>query len=288
MQRGCGEGRSVETWTKRANLDKTPSTSFSQEPCLGLKGKFEVASQVLGEPSFRLLEMCAERLPRINYGRAGWVDDIRKLQQFNEFATAMALFHQSMDLAAQQVDAGQQADYAAALIFTITGEGRMHGGLRRQLPHRGGNRLDPWLLVIGDDRNPVAGLLLRCRRGFLEDFDSAVNVQHFRQLIFEFGIAAFYIAKHFVRLDLLLIGDLAYRDADQLVDTFMGLGRVMLASLEGQKPKAESLGATSRIWDRGPSDVMPPLVDRRLKSGRIQSPATAACPDKLDRSYVVA
>ena len=52
----------------------------------------------------------------------------------------------------------------------------MHAGLRRQVRCRGGNCLDPWLLVIGDDRNPVAGLVLRCDRGFLEDFDLVRNL----------------------------------------------------------------------------------------------------------------
>ena len=145
---------------------------------LGSEGKFEAARRLWGEPGFRLLGdvrgmIVEDQLDR----RAGWVSGVEKLQEFNEFATAMAVLHQSMDLAGHKVDAGQQADRAEALIFMIAGEGRMHAGLRRQVRCRGGNRLDPWLLVIGDDRNRVAGLLLRCDRGFLEDFDLAVNTQ---------------------------------------------------------------------------------------------------------------
>jgi hypothetical protein len=70
---------------------------------------------------------------------------ISKLQEFNEFAAAMAILHQRVNLAGQQVDAGQQAK---ALIFMIAGKGGVRAGLRRQVRCRGGNRLDPWLLVL--------------------------------------------------------------------------------------------------------------------------------------------
>src|SRR6516165_1821397 len=112
---------------------------------LGSEGKFEAARRLLGEPGFRLLGdvrgmIVEDQLDR----RAGWVSGIEKLQKFNEFATALAVLHQSMDLAGHKVDAGQQADPAEALIFMIAGESRTLAGLRRQVRCRGGKRLDPW------------------------------------------------------------------------------------------------------------------------------------------------
>ena len=94
---------------------------------LGSEGKFEAARRLLGEPGFRLLGdvrgmIVEDQLDR----RVGWVSGVEKLQEFNEFAAAMPVFHQSMDLAGHKVDAGQQADRAEALIFMIAGEGRMH------------------------------------------------------------------------------------------------------------------------------------------------------------------
>src|SRR5215471_7178854 len=169
--------------------------------------------------------------------RAGWVCSIEKLQEFNEFATAMAVLHQSMDLAGQQIDAGQQADSAETLVFMIASKGRMRAGLRRQIWCRGGNRLDPRLLVVGDDRNRVAGLLLRCDRGLLEDLDLAVNAQHFCHLLFKFGVATFQVITHFVRLDLLLSEDLAYRALDQLIEAGVALHWSMLTRVAGQKPR---------------------------------------------------
>jgi hypothetical protein len=130
---------------------------------LGGERKFEATRRLLGEPSFRLLGdvrgmIVEDQLDR----RAGWVSSIDKLQKFNEFATTMAVLYQSMDLAGHQVDASQQADRTETLIFMIAGEGRMPARLRRQVRRRAGNRLEPRLLVIGDDRNGVAGLVLRC------------------------------------------------------------------------------------------------------------------------------
>jgi hypothetical protein len=70
-----------------------------------------------------------------------------------------------MDLAGDEVDAGQQADGAVALVFMLPCEGRMDAGLGRQI--RGGrrNRLDARLLVARDDRSILgAPRLYRSRK----------------------------------------------------------------------------------------------------------------------------
>src|SRR5262249_46195738 len=87
---------------------------------LGSEGKFEAARRLLGEPGFGLFGdvrgmIVEDQLDR----RAGRVGSIEKLQKFNEFATAMAVLYQRMDLAGHEVDASQQADRIEALIFVI-------------------------------------------------------------------------------------------------------------------------------------------------------------------------
>ena len=72
----------------------------------------------------------------------GRIGRVEKLEEFDEFAAAMAIPDQGMDLAGKQVDAGQQADCAVALIFMIAREGRVQAGLGRQVRSRGGDRLD--------------------------------------------------------------------------------------------------------------------------------------------------
>src|SRR5271155_6006790 len=90
--------------------------------------------------------------------RASWIGGIEKLEEFDEFAAAMAILDKRMDLAGDEVDAGQQADRAIALIFMLACEGRVDAGLGRQI--RGGrrDRLDARLLVVRDDRHRVARL----------------------------------------------------------------------------------------------------------------------------------
>jgi hypothetical protein len=50
-------------------------------------------------------------------------------QEFDEFAAAVAILDQGMDLAGDQIDAGQQADRTVALVFVLAWEGRVHAGL---------------------------------------------------------------------------------------------------------------------------------------------------------------
>jgi hypothetical protein len=63
--------------------------------------------------------------------RVGWIGGTKKLDEFDELATAMTVSDQGMDLATDKVDAGQQADCAPAFIFKLACEGRVHAGLGR-------------------------------------------------------------------------------------------------------------------------------------------------------------
>ena len=81
----------------------------------------------------------------------GRIGGVEKLEEFDEFAAAMAIPDQGMDLAGKQVDAGQQADCAVALICMIAREGRVQAGDGRQVEGGGYNRGDAGLLIIGDD-----------------------------------------------------------------------------------------------------------------------------------------
>ena len=73
----------------------------------------------------------------------------------------VAVLDEGMNLAGEQIDAGQQTDRAVALVFVIAGDGRMPAGLGRQIRSRRRDRLNARLLVIGDDRHRLAWLLPR-------------------------------------------------------------------------------------------------------------------------------
>ena len=49
----------------------------------------------------------------------GRIGGVEKLEELDELAAAMAIPDQGMDLAGDEIDAGQQADRAVALIFVL-------------------------------------------------------------------------------------------------------------------------------------------------------------------------
>ena len=152
--------------TERASLEKKPSTRLSHEPCLGVKVNSKrpagwSASQALVSLRDVRGMIVEDQLDR-GVGRIGRIE---QLEELDELAAAMAIPDQGVNLAGQQIDAGQQADRAVAFVFVIAREGRMHAGLGRQIGGRRCDRLDARLFVVGDDRHRVARLL-RWRRTF--------------------------------------------------------------------------------------------------------------------------
>ena len=65
--------------------------------------------------------------------RVGWVGLIEELEELDELAAAVAILDQGVHLAGEQIDAGQQADRAVALVFMVACEGRMHFGFGGQI-----------------------------------------------------------------------------------------------------------------------------------------------------------
>ena len=49
----------------------------------------------------------------------GRIGGVEKLEEFDEFAAAVAVLDEGVDLAGEQIDAGQQADRAMALVLVI-------------------------------------------------------------------------------------------------------------------------------------------------------------------------
>jgi hypothetical protein len=161
------------------------------------------------------------------------IGGVGKLEEFDEFAAAMAIPDQGMDLAGDEVDASQQADGAVAFIFLLACEGRMHAGHGWQVWSRRFKGLNARFFVVRNDRYRIDWLLLRCRRLF-QDFHLAINAQHRGHLFRKVGITLFQIVPHFVRFDRFLSQDLAYRALRQMSQARMSLRRSMLAGMAGQ------------------------------------------------------
>ena len=161
-------------------------------------------------------------------GRVGRIEDFEEL---DELPAAVAILRQGVNLAGQQVDTGQQADRAVALVFVVAREGRMNVRFGWQFGSGRRDRLDARLLVVGDDRYRVARLLLRCDCGILQELHLAINAQHFGHFFRKRGIALLQVIAHLVRLHLLLIENLANRALRQFGQARMSLRRSVLAGV---------------------------------------------------------
>jgi hypothetical protein len=68
-----------------------------------------------------------------NSGQARRIRFVKLLEETDEFARAMAVLHAGMNAAGQQVDPGEQAQRSMALVFMVSGNGRMNPRLWRQV-----------------------------------------------------------------------------------------------------------------------------------------------------------
>src|SRR6266403_5814435 len=131
--------------TERANLEKKPSMRLSQEPCLGVNVN---SKRPVGRVSSQALVLIVEDQPDRGAGRVGGVE---KLEEFDELAAAVAVSDEGMDLSGEQIDPGQQAERAVALILIVARECRVGPRHGRQIRCCRSDGLDTRLLVVGND-----------------------------------------------------------------------------------------------------------------------------------------
>src|SRR5271168_5435249 len=90
---------------------------------LGREGELEAARSG-GEPCVRLFGdeggMIVEDQAD---GRVSWIGGIDQLEKVDELAASVAVHDQGVYLAGEEIDAGQQADRAVALVFELTRDG---------------------------------------------------------------------------------------------------------------------------------------------------------------------
>ena len=70
------------------------------------------------------------------------VGGVEPAEEFDEFAAAMAIPHQGVHLARQQIDARHQAHCSMPLVLVIAADRRMAAGHRQPVGRRGSDRLD--------------------------------------------------------------------------------------------------------------------------------------------------
>ena len=176
----------------------------------------------------------------------GRIRGIEELEEFNEFAAAVAVLDEGEDLAGEQIDAGHKLtvpwrlySWSRAKVACLPGSGGRSGGR--------GDCLNAGLLIVGDNRHRIARFLFCGRRRLLDELHFAIDAQNLRHLLLELRIAAFQVVADLVRLYLLFIEDFAQRALSQLGKASVPLSRPTL--LDGGQAVASS---TIRGDSRGP------------------------------------
>ena len=147
--------------TERASLEATLD-EIEPGAVLGREDEFESTGRLLGEPSLGLLGDVRRMIVEDQLDRCvGRVRGVEELEDLNEFAAAVAVLDEGVDLASEQIDAGQQADRSVALVLGVAREGRRSAGLGRQVRGGRGDCLNAGLLIVGDNRHRIAVLVLR-------------------------------------------------------------------------------------------------------------------------------
>jgi hypothetical protein len=148
----------------------------------------------------------------------------------------MSILDKRMDLAGHEINPGQEAQRAMALILVIAGEGCMNAGFWRQVRRRRADRLQAGFFIVRDDRHRVAW-----RVGLLQNLDLTVDAEDVRHLLFEFRIAALQVGAYLVRFNGVCVENLAYGSLHQFRETLVPSSRPMFARMAGQEPRRPQL-----------------------------------------------
>jgi hypothetical protein len=106
--------------TERASLEKKPSMRLSQEPG-GREGEFEAMGGLPRDPGSGLSGDVRGMIVEDQLdGRVGRIGGMKELEESEEFAAAMTVPDQGMNLAADKVDASQHR--AVAFVFKLACE----------------------------------------------------------------------------------------------------------------------------------------------------------------------
>ncbi|MET4328703.1 hypothetical protein ABIB80_004538 [Bradyrhizobium sp. i1.15.2] len=148
------------------------------------------------------------------------INGVKKSEEFDELAAALAVSDKSVDLPGEQINPGQQAERAVPFVLVVARKAR--------------------LFVARHDRHRLSPSL-RLGRGFFQNCDFTIDAQDLGHLPFELSIAIFKIVAHLVRLDFLLAQDLAHRSLDQIGQACMPCRRPVFARMARQQPRRPQL-----------------------------------------------
>src|SRR4051812_31959927 len=107
-------------------LGKEAFDEVEPRSVLRREGKLETAVQLGGKPGFGLLGDVRRMIVEDKFDRRLCrVGGVKELKKFDEFAAPVLILDQSVNLAGDQVNSGQQAHRAMALVFVIARKTRV-------------------------------------------------------------------------------------------------------------------------------------------------------------------
>jgi hypothetical protein len=154
----------------------------------------------------------------------------------------MAILDAGENLARAQVDPGEQAQRAMALIFMVTRPACMKPRLRDR---SGAVLLIAWMpgfFLVGDDRDVRLDSF-----ALTQDRDLAIDPQHFRHLPLEGLVAALEVVADLVRLHVVSVEDLADRGLRQAHQAGMPCCPGRLLDVSRQQPRGPKLVRISQL-----------------------------------------
>src|SRR5215469_3805229 len=167
-----------------------------------------------------------------------WVGGIEEFEELDKFAAAMAVLDQGVNVTGEQIDASHQCQSAVPLILVIAHDGRASTRKGRAIRRGGGKCLDPWFLVVRDDGEAPATIVLAlaaCRL-LTQHRYLPVDTEDFGHLELEVGIALLQVITYFVRLDVLPGQDFADRSLGQVPEAGMPRRRCGSTGMRGEQP----------------------------------------------------
>src|SRR5215813_8818984 len=101
---------------------------------LGCEGELEAAGRLIGQPSLGLSRDVRRMIVEDQLDRGvGRIGGIEQLEELDELSAAMAVPDQGMDLPGEEINPGQQAERAMALVLMIAREARIGARHGRQI-----------------------------------------------------------------------------------------------------------------------------------------------------------
>ncbi|WP_275198840.1 hypothetical protein [Bradyrhizobium sp. CSA207] len=169
------------------------------------------------------------------------INGVKKSEEFDELAAAVAVSDESVDLAGEQINPSQQAELVPCRLYSWSRAKLAWMPGSGEIRRRRCDGLDSRLFSSHDTIAIGFPRLFDLAGAFFRTATITIDAQDLGHLPFELSIAIFKLVAHLVRLDFLLAEDLAHRSLDQIGQACMPCRRPVFARMARQQPRRPQL-----------------------------------------------